>query len=119
MACDVPAKAAGHDGSTPVTTLRDFTVARVGLARSGSALATSEVLAFGLAHAMARDAVNHPLDAVGLELECAAHRWPVVRVRTRAVDRISYLRRPDLGRALDEQSLRVLETAYGTDACDL
>lgn len=119
MACDVPAKAAAHDGFTAVTSLRDFTMARVGLERSGAALATREVLAFRMAHAMARDAVNHPLDAVGLELECAAHHWPVLRIRSRAGDRISYLRRPDLGRTVDEQSLRVLETASGSVGRDL
>lgn len=99
--------------------LRDFTMARVGLERSGTALATREVLAFQLAHAMARDAVHHPLDRVSLQLACAARNWPLLALRSRAVERMVYLRRPDLGRRLDERSREALGAHVGNAPCDL
>jgi ethanolamine ammonia-lyase small subunit len=101
-----------------MTHLRDFTMARVGLERSGAALATREVLAFQLAHAMARDAVDYPLDPASLQLECAGHGWPLQALHSQAADRPVYLRRPDLGRRLDERS----RTALGAPeeaSCDL
>jgi len=80
--------------------LREFTMARVGLARAGQALATAEVLRFQLAHAAARDAVHEELDVRAVEVECAARGWASMTLRSAAMDRISYLRRPDLGRRL-------------------
>jgi ethanolamine ammonia-lyase small subunit len=99
--------------------LRDFTMARVGLERAGTALATREVLAFQLAHAMARDAVHHPLDRVSLHLACASRNWPLLALRSQAADRLVYLRRPDLGRRLDERSREALAAHAGNASCDL
>jgi ethanolamine ammonia-lyase small subunit len=99
--------------------LRDFTMARVALERSGAALATAEVLAFQLAHAMARDAVHHPLDRVSLQQECSARSWPLLALRSRAAGRAVYLRRPDLGRRLDERSREALAAHAGNAPCDL
>jgi ethanolamine ammonia-lyase small subunit len=80
--------------------LRDFTNARVSLERAGSTVATSEVLAFRIAHAAARDAVHQVLDTTAFTLECAARKWPVHVAKSMAADRTTYLRRPDLGRGL-------------------
>jgi ethanolamine ammonia-lyase small subunit len=102
-----------------MTSLREFTMARVALERSGTALATREVLAFQLAHAMARDAVHHPLDRVGFQSECGQRGWPVIALASRAGDRATYLRRPDLGRRLDERSLEALRRDSGNRGCDL
>jgi ethanolamine ammonia-lyase small subunit len=99
--------------------LRDFTSARVDLERSGDALATREVLAFQLAHAMARDAVHHPLDTVSMQMACAARNWPLVELHSAALDRTTYLRRPDLGRRLDERSRETLAAHSGTGSLDL
>jgi ethanolamine ammonia-lyase small subunit len=77
--------------------LKRFTPARVGLARTGHSLATAELLRFQLDHARARDAVY-------FELDPSAIAMPHALVRSAARDRATYLRRPDLGRTLSEES---------------
>lgn len=76
--------------------LRAFTNARVALGRSGHSLPTAELLRFQLDHARARDAVHQALDPRSLP--------PHVLVRSAASDRATYLRRPDLGRRLSDDS---------------
>src|SRR3954469_23856253 len=73
--------------------LRSYTPARVALGRTGHSLPTRELLRFQLDHARARDAVYEPLDPASLGV-------PHVLLRTAAPDRVTYLRRPDLGRRL-------------------
>lgn len=58
---------------------------------------------------MARDAVHLPLDVDMLQRECAAAGWTAVHVQSRAVDRTSYLLRPDLGRRVDAAGLEKLQ----------
>jgi ethanolamine ammonia-lyase small subunit len=82
--------------------LRRFTPARVGLDRAGNSLTTRELLRFQLDHARARDAVFEELDPRALGLE---H----VLVRSAARDREQFLRRPDLGRQLADESRRLLQ----------
>jgi ethanolamine ammonia-lyase small subunit len=94
------------------TRLRDFTPARVGLGRAGSSVPTHELLAFQLAHAHARDAVHARLDSQALVLELSPRKC--LMVRSAAPDRSTYLRRPDLGRRLSEESIRVLSAERGT-----
>jgi ethanolamine ammonia-lyase small subunit len=79
--------------------LRATTRARIGLGRTGDALPVRDVLEFQLAHARARDAVHTKLDAEALAQAIAP--LASVMVRSRAVGRDIYLRRPDLGRQLD------------------
>jgi ethanolamine ammonia-lyase small subunit len=73
--------------------LRAHTPARVALGRAGHSIPTAELLRFQLDHARARDAVYEALDPASLGL---TH----VLVRSAAVDRATFLRRPDLGRRL-------------------
>ncbi len=80
--------------------LRRITPARVGLPRTGASIATSPVLALRLAHARARDAVHDALDVAELAADLGALGREVVQVESQAVDRQTYLMRPDLGRAL-------------------
>ena len=90
--------------------LGDFTPARVGLGRAGNSLLTRDLLNFQLAHARARDAVHAKLDPASLLL-------PGVTVASAAPDRITYLRRPDLGRKLSDES-RVRLQGLAAGQCD-
>ncbi|MDH1010326.1 ethanolamine ammonia-lyase subunit EutC [Pseudomonas nicosulfuronedens] len=88
----------------PWDELRAHTSARIALGRVGSSLPTREVLKFGLAHAQARDAVHHPLDFEALQQSLTHEGFRVLRARSEAPDRQTYLLRPDLGRALHPDS---------------
>jgi ethanolamine ammonia-lyase small subunit len=93
----------------PWQQLKSFTRARIAIGRVGSSLPTSEVLDFGLAHAMARDAVHLNLDVEALEADILQHQFTTIRAKSMAPDRASYLLRPDWGRRLHEQSLMQLQ----------
>jgi ethanolamine ammonia-lyase small subunit len=82
-----------------------LTQARLLLGRAGQAMPTSALLDFQLDHARARDAVQTSLDVAALE---AAIGRPVIVVRSRARDRVEYLRRPDLGRLLREDDVALI-----------
>ena len=84
--------------------LRAFTPARIALGRAGSGLPTTELLRFGLAHARARDAVHHALDAEELATRLRELGLFPEIVKSAAPDRATYLRRPDLGRRLAPDS---------------
>jgi ethanolamine ammonia-lyase small subunit len=97
----------------PWQALRAHTPARVALGRSGVSMPTEELLRFGAAHAMARDAVHLPLDVPALRAELEAEGWPTVEVRSSAPNRATYLLRPDLGRQLDDASAAALQGPEG------
>ncbi|MCK8783194.1 ethanolamine ammonia-lyase subunit EutC [Roseomonas sp. NAR14] len=84
----------------PWARLRRATNARIGLGRSGDTMPLRHVLEFQLAHARARDAVHAALDLDALAAALAPAGLPVLRARSAAADRATYLRRPDLGRRL-------------------
>jgi ethanolamine ammonia-lyase small subunit len=109
------------DPTDPWQALRRFTAARIGLGRAGSSLPTAEILRFGLAHAMARDAVHLALDVAALEAALRNRHGPGLIVHSRAPDRRSYLLRPDLGRRLDDATAARLARAAGScrEGCDL
>jgi ethanolamine ammonia-lyase small subunit len=102
----------------PWTQLKSFTRARIALGRAGSSLPTREILDFGLAHAMARDAVHLPLDVGALESEIQQLGFSTVKVHSKAPDRASYLLRPDWGRKLDEASLSALFSMHSSEPID-
>src|ERR1700679_1027405 len=93
--------------------LKRFTMARVGLGRTGNSLATRDLLDFQLAHARARDAVHTPLDTGALAAELQAAGMQSVALHSAARDRQEYLRRPDLGRTLDQPLRLALEVKPG------
>jgi ethanolamine ammonia-lyase small subunit len=84
--------------------LQAATPARIGLARSGSSIATRELLAFQLAHAEARDAVDEPLDPEPLLRGLGERGLEALQLHSAAIDRPTYLARPDFGRTLDDVS---------------
>ena len=89
--------------------LRSYTPARIGLERTGVSLATRPLLDFQLAHARARDAVHAAMDVRMMCDELRRDGLPVLALKSQAGDRNTYLRRPDLGRRLSEDSAAVLK----------
>lgn len=93
----------------PWDALRAFTNARIALGRAGNSVPTAPLLAFNLSHAQARDAVHQPLDADALHEQLRAHGFATtLDVHSAAPDREHYLRRPDLGRRLSDESRDLL-----------
>ncbi|UDY25145.1 ethanolamine ammonia-lyase subunit EutC [Nocardioides sp. Kera G14] len=79
--------------------VRASTPARIGLGRAGNGVPTAEVLAFGAAHAAARDAIHLPLDVETLVMGLdGLGLGETATVPSAAPDRATYLTRPDLGR---------------------
>jgi ethanolamine ammonia-lyase small subunit len=105
--------------SRSVTELRELTPARVALGRSGASVPTTALLDFTLDHARARDAVHAAFDAKALISALGGLSLGAVGVCSRAGDRKNYLRRPDLGRRLDQASLQLLAERRGRGACPL
>jgi ethanolamine ammonia-lyase small subunit len=102
-------------GSLPVrwTDLRRFTPARVGLGRAGNGLPTAAHLAVQADHAAARDAVHAALDAAALQGALTEAGIDSLAVHSAAGDRATYLRRPDLGRRLQDADRARLPLAPG------
>lgn len=97
--------------------LRAATLARIGLARAGASIATRDHLAFQLDHARARDAVHEPFDSVLLGEALTQRQYEIINLHSAALDRHTYLARPDLGRRLDNRSRRALDGI--ASSCDL
>ena len=102
-----------------IADLRKLTPARVALGRSGGSLPTRALLGFMLDHARARDAVHAVFDAAALISDLADVGLEAVVVSSRVGNRQDYLRRPDLGRQLDQASLRLLQSRKRAAACPL
>ena len=92
-----------------MTPLRNFTMARVQLGRTGDALPVKQLLDLRRAHAAARDAVHEALEVASLRQECEQRNWPTVTVHSAARDRTEYLRRPDLGRRPNDEAKQLLK----------
>ncbi|HET6246516.1 MAG TPA: ethanolamine ammonia-lyase subunit EutC [Tepidisphaeraceae bacterium] len=92
----------------PWSGLRRHTPARIALGRAGGSLPTKAVLEFAVAHAAARDAVHAALDIDALAESLRELGLGAIQLSSRALDRATYLHRPDLGRRLDAPSLSQL-----------
>jgi ethanolamine ammonia-lyase small subunit len=104
----------------PWDALRAFTNARIALGRAGNSVPTAPLLAFNLSHAQARDAVHHPLDAAALHRQLREHGFAAtLDVHSAAPDREHYLRRPDLGRRLSDESRGLLAKAASASQPDV
>jgi len=98
--------------------LRRFTAARIALGRTGGSLLTPAVLGFAHDHALARDAVHAPFDPGALAIKLRVLHPDVLVLASAAIDRATYLRRPDLGRRLSDES-RTQLSASPLFPCDL
>lgn len=102
--------------------LRNFTPARVGIGITGVSQSTRDSLDFQRCHALARDAVNARLNVAGLaaalQATIPAPAEAVLRLHSAAPDRTTYLRRPDLGRTLDQGSLGLF-ASHAPAHCDV
>ncbi len=88
-----PAKRKRHHPDTP---------ARVGAGQVGARPYTGDALLFSADHAVTQDAIMRPVDP-DLLVE-----MKLLQVKSRAETRQQYLRRPDLGRLLDEAAIATL-----------
>jgi ethanolamine ammonia-lyase small subunit len=84
--------------------IRARTPARVLAERSGAAYRTGTQLELRQAHAAARDAVRAELDVERDLGRDFVRQWKLFSVSTEATSKDEYLRRPDLGRRLDENA---------------
>lgn len=95
------------------------TSARLSLGLGAGAVSTQEQLRFQMDHALARDAVQAELDVALLMGGLRERGLEAISLRSAVPEgrgaRQVYLRRPDLGRALDESSRAVLVRG----ACDV
>jgi ethanolamine ammonia-lyase small subunit len=96
------------DPQNPWLQLRRLTPARIALGRTGTSLPTSAQLDFQFAHAQARDAVHLPFDHAGLSAQLSERGRESLLLHSAALDRNSYLQRPDLGRKLSDDSAQSL-----------
>src|SRR5438445_7921580 len=93
--------------------LRELTPARVALGRAGAGLPTKALLEFTLDHARARDAVHAAFDVHTLIAALGELGLEAFEAKSRVGDRGEYLRRPDLGRRLDQASQQVVASKSG------
>jgi len=90
------------------TSLKAHTHARIALGNVGGSLPTQEVLNFKLAHAEAKDAIFIPLNINELSQKIEQFDFPIFTLKSRIENRNEYLKRPDLGRRLNQQSVEIL-----------
>lgn len=103
--------------SDPLIALQEFTAARIAIGRAGTSIPLKQSLEFKLAHAHARDAVYSELDLNGLTEKLKQFDLPMRYLHSMAGYREQYLQRPDLGRKLNEESLK--ELAHHTQPTDV
>jgi ethanolamine ammonia-lyase small subunit len=95
---------------SPIEKLKSLTEARIFLPSSGGSVATSEVLNFQMAHAQARDAVYSQANFAEIRSSAQAEFGiDAIEISSSANDREIYLKRPDLGRMLSGESVKVVE----------
>ncbi|MCU4523777.1 ethanolamine ammonia-lyase subunit EutC [Acinetobacter ursingii] len=89
--------------------LKNFTDARIALGRVGCSVPTKPLLEFQLAHAQAKDAVLQALDIELFKRKLSHLNHQLLLIQSCAVDKETYLKRPDLGRSLSENSRQELQ----------
>ena len=89
--------------------LKKYTNARIALGRSGNSLPTNKVLEFRMAHALAKDAINTELDILNLVEDVKKLSLNSILVQSQITNETDYLKNPNIGRLLNEMSLKKLE----------
>lgn len=85
------------------------------MGHTGASIPLKQSLEFKLAHAHARDAVYSVLDIENLLNDLKIFALPILHLHSQAGGRHKYLKRPDLGRKLNEESAGLLKE-YKADA---
>jgi len=93
----------------PSELLKSQTNARIGLGNVGGSLPTQQTLSLKLDHAKAKDAVFSPLNIELLAKDLSEFHLPLFCLKSKLENKIEYLKRPDLGRRLDNNSLVILK----------
>lgn len=94
--------------------LRQGSLARIGLSRSGNSICTEEHLNFRQAHALAKDAVSSSLSIHKIRNELLEFVPEVFVLKTKADSRQKYLKRPDLGKILNDSSRNTVKAVKKT-----
>ena len=89
--------------------LQEFTPARIAIGRVGTSIPLKQSLEFKMAHAHARDAVYSELDISNLTDSLKLFSLPVLHLQSKVGYREQYLQRPDMGRRLNDESIRLLQ----------
>ena len=89
--------------------LKKYTNARIALGRSGNSLPTAKVLEFRMAHALAKDAINSELDVFNLVEDVKKLGLNSILVQSEITNESDYLKNPNVGRLLNEMSLKKLK----------
>jgi len=92
----------------PLISLKKFTPARIAIGRTGVSIPLKQSFEFKLAHAHARDAVYSELNVDRLMNMLKVFNLPILYLHSKAATRQKYLKRPDLGRQLEEASADIL-----------
>ena len=87
--------------------LLEVTPARIAVGRAGTRYRTNTMLRFRADHALAKDAVMSEVDPA------LVARLGLLELTTRAPDKRVFLERPDAGRALSDESRRLLADKVG------
>ncbi|CAN5267464.1 ethanolamine ammonia-lyase subunit EutC [soil metagenome] len=90
--------------------LQQWTPARVALGHVGNAIPTCAILKFQQDCAEARDAVHTVWNWQATQQQLQAHGETVVVVNSCTLSRTEYLKRPDLGRILSNESSEYLQS---------
>ncbi|MCX5468545.1 ethanolamine ammonia-lyase subunit EutC [Acinetobacter nematophilus] len=94
--------------------LKQYTDARIAMGRVGCSIPTQALLNFQLSHAQAKDAVFHQLNVEDMQRKLTDLKFPSLVVKSKALNKEIYLKRPDYGRQLSQQSQTQL-TEYVAD----
>lgn len=84
--------------------LKSFTDARIAMSRTGCSLTTKDYLDFSLAHAKAKDSITTPFDRKRIKTELQKIGLEALYADSAALDRSTFITRPDLGKHLSDHS---------------